>query len=189
MFGPNGGRITVAGPRPEPCSTRRRHRSRRTPPAWPPASTPTAWTARTRPSSARATAPAAQGATPIAVPTCSGTSLATCPSLVTRTLAAGNWLVQAKLVVANAGDASARTMNRCGLTQGSVELDRARNSLARKGASADGESEAVSLMAVVSGATPTVTVGLRCTEQPGEELQIEDAKITAVKVAGVVAAA
>ncbi len=132
---------------------------------------------------------AAQGATPIAIPTCSGTSLATCPSLVTRTLAAGNWLVQAKLVVANAGDASARTMNRCGLTQGAVELDRARNSLARKGASADGESEAVSLMAVVSGATPTVTVGLRCTEQAGEELQVEDAKITAVKVAGVVAGA
>ena len=58
---------------------------------------------------------------------------------------------------------------------------KARNSLARNGSIAE-SNEPVSLMAVVSGVAGGTNVSLRCTEQAGENLQIEDAKITALQV-------
>lgn len=115
----------------------------------------------------------------IAVPTCATANLATCPSILTRSLTGGSWLVQAKLVVDNNGGAASSTNNRCGLVVAGTLRDEARNSLGAN--SAVGQNESVALTAVVTepGAS---TVGLRCTEQGGETLQVEDAKITAVQV-------
>ena len=130
---------------------------------------------------------ATQSTASTSVPACAGTSLSACPSLLSRSVVAGNWLVQAKLVIANDADSGAATTNRCGLVQGTTELDKARNALGRAGTIADGQNESVSLMAVVGNASAGTTVSLRCTEQPGENLRIEDAKITALEVGTVTA--
>ncbi len=118
-----------------------------------------------------------------AVPTCTGTDLTTCADLLARTLAGGSSLVQAKLVVDNNGAAATSSNNRCGLVIDGVEVDRARNSLGANAAA--GQNEVVALTAVVQGAADGATVGVRCTEQAGENVVVEDVKLTALQVESV----
>jgi hypothetical protein len=115
---------------------------------------------------------------------CDANTVSGCPDILTRTVGAGNWLVQAKLTVDNNGVAAASTGNRCGLAQGTTVLDEARNSLGAN--SATSQNESVSLMAVVKDAADGATIAVRCTEQAGETLQVEDVKLTTLKIDSVV---
>ena len=65
-----------------------------------------------------------QSSAAVSVPACTGTSLSACPELLRRTLGAGNWLVQAKLAIDNNANIDASPNNRCGLVQGTTELDK-----------------------------------------------------------------
>lgn len=118
------------------------------------------------------------------VPTCLGSTVSACPDLLSRTLGAGSWLIQAKLTIDNNGGAAASTNNRCGLAQGATVLDEARNALGAN--TATSQNEAVALMAIVKDVADGTSIGLRCTEQAGETLQAEDLKLTAVQVQSVV---
>ncbi len=70
------------------------------------------------------------------------------------------------------------------LAQDTTVLDEARNSLGAN--TATSQNEAVALMAIVKDVANGTTVGLRCTEQAGENLQVEDVKLTATQVQSVV---
>lgn len=115
-----------------------------------------------------------------ALPTCTGTNLTTCVDNVSRTLGAGNWLIQSKLVIDNNGVAASATNNRCGLVQGTTVLDSTRNSLGAN--TAVNQNDAIALTTVVTNAAEGTTIGVRCTEQAGEALQTEDVKLTALRV-------
>ena len=114
---------------------------------------------------------------------CIDPTLITCANVASRTVGAGNWLVQAKFVVDNDDAAASSTADLCGLVRGTTVLDSARHSLA--GAGDPGESEAIALTAVLDGAADGDTVSLRCTEQVGEDLALEDVKLTALQVGSV----
>lgn len=114
------------------------------------------------------------------LPTCTGANPGTCVDNVSRTLGAGSWLIQAKLVVDNNANAASFTNNRCGLVQGATVLDSARNSLGAN--TAVSQNEAVALSAVVTGVADGTTVGVRCTEQGGEQIQTENVVLTALRV-------
>lgn len=118
------------------------------------------------------------------VATCIASTVSGCPDILTRTVGAGNWLVEAKLTIDNNGGAAAATNNRCGLAQGATVLDEARNSLGAN--TATSQNESVALMAVVKDAADGATIALRCTEQGGETLQVEDVKLTTLRIDSVV---
>jgi hypothetical protein len=111
------------------------------------------------------------------VPQCSDQDLMDCPNLVTRTLGAGNWLVQAKLDVSSFGGVF---LDHCGLEQGSSELDRADFQLAKLGDHAD--IETIALTGVLTNVANGTTVALRCSEEPGEGIFAAHMVITAAKV-------
>jgi hypothetical protein len=113
------------------------------------------------------------------LPQCTDQGLITCPNLLARTLGAGNWLIQAKLDVANL-DSQPVVLDRCALAQGSSVLDRTAFRLDPLVDSIDIEDMA--LTAVVTGVPNGTTVVLRCTEGIGEDLLAEDLKLTALKV-------
>jgi hypothetical protein len=113
------------------------------------------------------------------VPRCTGQRLSDCPNLLTRTLGAGNWLIQAKLDVVNFGSQPV-LLDDCGLAQGSAVLDSASVHLDGQVDFADIES--LALTAVVTDAANGSTVALRCTEETGEDLIAQHMKITALKV-------
>jgi hypothetical protein len=115
------------------------------------------------------------------VPQCSDQGLNDCPNLVTRTLGAGNWLVQAKLDVSTFG---AVFLDHCGLEQGSSELDRADFQLERLGDHAD--IETIALTGVLTNVANGTTIALRCSEEPGEDIFAAHMVITAAKVTTVV---
>ncbi len=113
------------------------------------------------------------------LPQCTDLRLIDCPNLVTRTLGAGNWLVQAKLDVANLATRPV-ALDKCGLAQGSSVLDRTSFHLDALADVADIEDMA--LTAVLTDVPNGTTVALRCSEQPGEDTLTEDVKLTALKV-------
>jgi hypothetical protein len=113
------------------------------------------------------------------LPQCTDQGLITCPNLLARTLGAGNWLIQAKLDVANL-DSQPVVLDRCGVAQGSSVLDRTSFRLDPLVDSIDVEDMA--LTAVVTDVPNGTTVALRCTEGIGEDLLAEDLKLTALKV-------
>jgi hypothetical protein len=113
------------------------------------------------------------------LPQCGDQGLTNCSNLLTRTLGAGNWLIQAKLDVANLDNQPVR-LEKCGLVQGSSVLDRTSIHLDAFGDSAD--VEAMALSAVVSDVPNGTTVALRCSEATGEDMLAEDLKLTALKV-------
>ena len=116
------------------------------------------------------------------VPTCTDQRLIDCPNLLTRTLGAGNWLIQAKLDVVNFGTQPV-LLDGCGLAQGSDVLDSTNFHLDGFVDFADIESMALS--AVVTDATNGTTVALRCTELTGERVIAEHTQLTALKVTNV----
>ncbi len=111
--------------------------------------------------------------------TCNGTDLGACASLLGLFLPAGNWLLQAKLAIVNTGGAAA-TSNRCGLAQGSTELDEVRHSLAAN--TNPGMTEAIATAAVVSGVAAGTLIQVRCNEPTGDSLQAQDIRLTALRV-------
>ena len=120
---------------------------------------------------------------PVQVATCAAFTIGSCADITSRTLGAGNWLVQAKLVIANAAAVASSPNDKCGLAQGTTTLDEARHSLGPNGA--DVRTESIALTAVVSGVADGTTIVLRCTEQGAEDLRVEDVKITALQVSSV----
>jgi hypothetical protein len=117
------------------------------------------------------------------VPQCSDQDLTSCPNLLTRTVGAGNWLIQAKLDVS---DFKADTLEHCGLQAGSAQLDEDDFSLDVNGGNADIVS--LPLSGVLTNASNPTTVALRCSEQPGHDLFAAHMVITAAKVTTVVGA-
>jgi hypothetical protein len=117
------------------------------------------------------------------VPQCQDQDLHDCPNLLTRTLGAGNWLVQAKLDVSNANNKEV-FLDHCGLEQGSRELDRADFQLEALGDHAD--IETIALTGVLTNVTNGTTVAVRCSEEPGEDLFTPHTTITAMKVTTVI---
>jgi hypothetical protein len=115
------------------------------------------------------------------VPQCTDQNLNDCPNLLTRTLGAGNWLVQAKLDIS---DSHAVLLEHCGLEQGSSELDRADFQL--EGSVGHADFEAIALTGVLTNVANGTTVALRCSEQPGEDLFAAHMVITATKVTTVI---
>ena len=120
----------------------------------------------------------------VSVPTCA-LNVANCGNLLTRTLGAGTWLIQARISIFNNDNAAASTSNTCGLTGvGATVYDNVGHSLGALGAV--GHNEVIGLAAVVSGGADGTTVALRCTEQTGEQLLADDMRITALQVESVV---
>jgi hypothetical protein len=117
------------------------------------------------------------------VPQCSDQDLKTCPNLLTRTVGAGNWLIQAKLDVS---DFKADDLEHCGLEVGAAELDRADFNLEVNGANAG--IVAIPLTGVLTNASNPTTVALRCSEQAGHSLFAAHMVLTAEKVTTVVGA-
>ena len=117
------------------------------------------------------------------VPTCSDPRMLDCPNLVTRSLAKGSWVVEAKLDVADLGPEA--PLESCGLVQGSTVLDSTRLHLDAFQRNAD--IEALSLSGVVRSTTAT-SVSLRCSEGPGGRLLAQDVRIAALQVTSVVGA-
>jgi hypothetical protein len=113
------------------------------------------------------------------LPRCTDQRLIDCPNLVTRALGAGNWLIQAKLDVANLGSQPV-LLDGCGLAQGSNVLDSTNFHL--DGLVDFADIEALSLSAVVTDAANGTTVALRCSEQTGEDVLAEHMQLTALKV-------
>jgi hypothetical protein len=98
------------------------------------------------------------------VPTCSDLRLLDCPNLVTRSLAKGSWVVEAKRDVADLGPEA--PLDSCGLLEGSTVLDSTRLHLDAFQRNAD--IEALSLSGVVQSTSAT-SVSLRCAEAAGRE--------------------
>ena len=114
------------------------------------------------------------------VPHCSDQRLIDCPNLLTRTLGAGSWLIQAKLDVSNGDFSQTYPLDHCGLEQGSSELDRADFQLEAFGDHADIEN--IALTGVLTNVANGTTVALRCSEQTGEDLRAFHMQISALKV-------
>jgi len=118
----------------------------------------------------------------VEVPVCDGDDPTSCPALLSRTLAPGNWLVQAKLVVA-APDGTAGAFNRCGLVAadavpGARLLDTARVGDLPSASAA----ESMTLVGAVSGVEDRPAVTVRCTLGEFEAMDVEDIVITALEV-------
>ena len=114
------------------------------------------------------------------VPHCSDQRLIDCPNLLTRTLGAGSWLIQAKLDVSNGDFSQTYPLYHCGLEQGSSELDRADFQLEAFGDHADIEN--IALTGVLTDVANGTTVALRCSEQTGEDISAFHTQISALKV-------
>jgi hypothetical protein len=109
---------------------------------------------------------------------CADQRLTSCSNLLARTLAKGNWIVEAKLDVANGGPAA--PADTCGLVQGSTVLDTAADKL--DGGTATPDVETIALSGVVENATRATTVGLRCASALGERVIVQHMRITALQV-------
>jgi len=118
------------------------------------------------------------------VPHCSDQRLIDCPNLLTRTLGAGSWLIQAKLDVSNGDFSKTHPLDQCGLEQGSSELDRADFQLEAFGDHADIAN--LALTGVLTDVANGTTVALRCSEQTGEDLRAFHMQISALKVTTVI---
>ena len=118
------------------------------------------------------------------VPTCSDQGLSSCRNLLTRTLDAGSWVIQAKLDVSNGDFSKTYPLDHCGLAQGSDVLDTADFELEAFGSHADIEN--IALTSAVTNAPAGTTVALRCSEEPGEDVNVFHATMTALKVTTVI---
>lgn len=114
------------------------------------------------------------------VPTCSDQGLSTCRNLLTRTLGAGNWLIQAKLDVSNGDFDKSYPLDHCGIAQGSDVFDTADFQLEAFGSYADIDN--IALTTTLTNVAAGTTVALRCTEEPGEDITVFHAAITALEV-------
>jgi hypothetical protein len=117
------------------------------------------------------------------VPQCTDQRLKDCSDILTRTLGAGNWLVQAKLDVSSVGSKEV-FLGHCGLEQGSQELDRVDFHLEKLADT--GDIETIALTGVLTDVANGTTVAVRCSEDPGMDLFAPHTKIIATKVTTVI---
>lgn len=115
---------------------------------------------------------------------CSDQLLDDCPNLLSRTLGAGNWLVQAKLDVVGTDANKTYPLDSCGLVQGTSTLDRADFQLEALHDHFD--IETIALTGVLTDVAQGTTVALRCTEQTGEDILAEHVVISATKATTVI---
>jgi hypothetical protein len=113
---------------------------------------------------------------------CADQGLTSCPNLLARTVGAGNWIVEAKLDVVNAGPAA--PSDACGLVQGTTVLDSAGVSL--DGGGSPGDVETIALSGVVKGSAGATTVGLRCAARAGERVVAQHLRIAALQVTTII---
>jgi hypothetical protein len=97
------------------------------------------------------------------------------------TVPAGSWLIQAKYDVNNDGTQVAFTL--CGLIEGATQLDFTRNVLSANANGGERENEVMT--AVLNDDPAGSTIALRCREQPGENLNLGQVSITALRVESV----
>jgi hypothetical protein len=109
---------------------------------------------------------------------CFDQSLMSCPNLLARTVGTGNWIIEAKLDVANGGPPA--PADACGLVQGTSVLDSAGVSLDGGGSPPD--IETIALSGVVKSSAGATTVGLRCAARAGERVIAQHLRITALQV-------
>lgn len=115
---------------------------------------------------------------------CRDQGLTSCPDLLARTVGTGNWIVEAKLDVANGGPPA--PADACGLVQGATVLDSAGVSLDGGGSPPD--TETIALSGVVKSSAAATTVGLRCAARAGERVIAQHLRITALQVTTVIGA-
>jgi len=118
------------------------------------------------------------------VPSCPGSVLTDCPSIVERRLAPGSWLVHAKLLVdVDSNGPEDSSQNRCGLVltgpTGGM-LDEVR--LAERNT---GEKIPIALLGLVTEVDGNPSVAVRCTEALTEDLDLEDVKLAAMEAGSI----
>jgi hypothetical protein len=115
------------------------------------------------------------------VPSCPGSVLTDCLSIIERRLRPGSWLIHAKLVVDVDDDSPLveSAGNKCGLvvtgSNGGV-LDEV-----VIGQRDDGERIPLALLGIVTEVEGNPSVSVRCTEALTEDLDLEDVKLAAVE--------
>jgi hypothetical protein len=112
--------------------------------------------------------------------------LAGCPVLVSRTLAPGSWLVQARLA-AHSPDGTGEPEDRCGLvTADAAPGPRVIDSVRIGETRSFGDSPVLTLSGVVKDvAAGTPAVSVRCTRGRFEAVNVADVKLTALEVGAV----
>ena len=115
------------------------------------------------------------------LPECLGDDETKCPPVLSRTLAPGSWLVQARLTAHSPDGTGGDDDDRCSLVTAGEEIDSV-----RIGDTAPFRSVPVlSLLGVVEDVTGNQTVTVRCTRGDFEEVNVADVKLTALEVGAV----
>jgi hypothetical protein len=128
---------------------------------------------------------------------CEGDDLSVCPDFLALPLAsksgaraiegtplvdAGrNWLVQAKFTI-SVGGSTGTLLNTCGIVDTSKSGPDAVLDSIQTFTKAAGEEETMAFSAVVRKNAGDPTVAVRCTEQPGDTVELGNTKLTAVEV-------
>ena len=121
------------------------------------------------------------------LPECLGNDEAACPAVLTRTLAPGSWLVQARLTAHSPDGTGGDDDDRCALVAadavpGPREIDSVRIGDTRPIFSAP----VLTLVGVVKDVTEgNPGVSIRCTRGDFEEVNVDDVKLTALEVGAV----
>ena len=122
---------------------------------------------------------------------CEGSDLSVCPDFLALPLASDsgartvggtgrNWLVQAKFVVAVGGTTG--VLDTCGIVDTSKSGPEAVLDSIQTFTKTQSEEESMAFSAVVRKNAGDPTVAIRCTEQPGDEVELSNTKLTAVEV-------
>lgn len=126
---------------------------------------------------------------------CEGSDLSVCPDFLALPLASEsgartvggtgrNWLIQAKFAVAVGGTTG--VLDTCGIVDTSNSGPEAVLDSIQTFTKTQSEEETMALSAVVRKNAGDPTVAIRCTEQPGDELELSNTKLTAVEVGRVI---
>jgi hypothetical protein len=112
--------------------------------------------------------------------------LAVCAAVLSRTLAPGSWLVQARLA-AHSPDGTGEPDDRCGLVTGDAAPGpRVIDSVRIGDTTSFRSSPVLTLSGIVEDVTAgTPTVSVRCTRGQFEEVNVADVKLTALEVGAV----
>jgi hypothetical protein len=122
---------------------------------------------------------------------CVGSDLSVCPDFLALPLASKsgartvggpgrNWLVQARFVVAVGGTTG--VLDTCGIVDTSESGPAAVLDSVQTFTKTQSEEETMAFSAVVRKNAGDPTVAIRCTEQPGDTVELSNTKLTAVEV-------
>ena len=114
---------------------------------------------------------------------CTDNDLAACPAVLSRTLAPGSWLVQARLAV-HSPDGTGEHSDRCGLVAADAAPGpRVLDSVRMGDTIPFNASPVLTLSGVVTDVTEgTPAVSVRCQRDQFEEVSVGDVKLTALEV-------